>query len=84
MMEMMALTLDFRQTTIKTMRRADVILRVDGRGTRDERRAARLRGLEEDDLNGETEEEGWGGRNEARLNSRFASCPDHPQHSLTF
>ncbi len=83
MMEMIALTLGFRQTTIETMRRADVILRANGRGTRNERR---VRGLEEDDLNGETEEEeeGWGGRNEARLISRFASRPDHPQRSLTF
>jgi hypothetical protein len=86
MMEMIALTLDFRQTTIKTMRRADVILRANGRGTCDERRAARLCGLEEYDLNGETEEEeeGWEGRNEAWLISRFASCPDHPQRSITF
>jgi hypothetical protein len=85
MMKMLALTLGFRQTTIETMRRADVILRSNGRGTRKERRAAHLRGLEEDDLNGEMEEEeeGWGGRNEALLISRFASRPDHPQFSLT-
>jgi hypothetical protein len=86
MMEMIALTLGFRQTTIKTMRRADVILRANGRGTCNECRAAHLRGLEEDDLNGkmEEEEEGWEGRNEARLILQFASCPDHPQCSLTF
>ncbi len=86
MMEMIALTLGFRQTTIKTMRRADVILWANGRGTHDKCHAARLRGLEEDDLNGETEEEeeGWEGRNEARLISQFASRPDHPQRSLTF
>jgi hypothetical protein len=85
-MEMIALTLGFRQTTIKTMSRADVILWATGRGTRDERRTAHLCELEEDDLNGETdeEEEGWGGRNEARLISRFASRPDHPQCSLSF
>ncbi len=85
-MEMIALMLGFQQTTIKTMRRADVILRANGRGTRDERRAARLRRLEEDDLNGKTEEEekGWGGRNEAQLILQFASRSDHPQCSLTF
>jgi hypothetical protein len=72
--------LGFRQTTIKTMRRADVILCANGRGTRDKLRAARLRGMEEDDLNGETEEEeeGWGGRNEAWLILQFASRLDHP------
>jgi hypothetical protein len=86
MMEMIALTLGFQQTTIKTMRRADVIVQVNGRGTCNKRHATRLCGLEEDDLNAETEEEedGWGGRNEARLISEFASCPDHPQCSLTF
>jgi hypothetical protein len=56
MMEMIALTLGFQQTTIKTMRTADVILWVNGHGTCDKRRAARLCGLEEDDLNGEMEE----------------------------
>ena len=68
------------------MRRADVILWANGCGTRDKCLAARLCGLEEDDLTGEMEEEeeGWGVRNEARLISRFASCPDHPQRSLTF
>jgi hypothetical protein len=42
MMEMIALALGFRQTTIETMNRADVILRANGRGTLDERRAAHL------------------------------------------
>ncbi len=56
---------EIRAGTIEAMRRADVVLRANGRGTRAERRAARRRGMEEDDLNGETEEEeeeGWGGR----------------------
>ncbi len=67
------------------MRRADVILWANGRGTC-KKCHARLHGLEEDDLNGETEEEeeGWGGRNEAQLILQFASRPDHPQRFLTF
>jgi hypothetical protein len=85
-MEMIALTQGFRQTTIKTMNRADVIFWANGRGICNKCRAARLRGLEEDDLNGETEEEekGWGGRKEAWLILQFASCLDHPQCSQTF
>jgi hypothetical protein len=57
---------EIRAGMIEAMRRADVVLRANGHGTRAERHAARRRGMEEDDLNGETEEEeeeeGWGGR----------------------
>ncbi len=49
--------LGFQQTMIKTMKRANVIFWANGRGTHDERHAALLCGLEEDDLNGEREEE---------------------------